>query len=428
MDVDGGRRTRAPGRVTMEFLFLVLYLCVIYLRPAEWVLFFHGWQLVDITLIGAALFLFFRIALTRRPLVKVPHTGMLLGLWASAILSHVAHTYLGGALGAFNLFGRIAITYLLIVNTITNTARFRVALALVVVLTAVLVWQGVEQYQTGLGWAGQRMSSGRRITWISIFNDPNDLALAFVIMVPVLLTYLVRPTFFGLKIVPLALLAFLVYGVFLTNSRGGVLGLMAAVMFFFVKRSRWVVPGMVVGGILAALVFAFGPSRLGLLSPTDESAYGRLDSWYYGFQLMKSNPVFGIGQNMFTDQYPLTAHNSFVLAASEMGFLGLFCWVGFFYVAFKGLSRVQQHHPMLAAYAHGLQASLVGFGATAFFLSRTYIEIPYLLAAFAAALFAIARHDRDRVAFAFGWRDVRNVGLVSLGALGMAQVAMKTWL
>jgi hypothetical protein len=416
----------------MEFLFLLLYLLVIYLRPAEWVVVFRGWQLVDVTLMGAALFLFFRIVLARRRFVALPHNGMLLGLWAAAILSHLVHTYIGGAVGAFTLFARIAITYFLIVNTVTSQGRFRIALALIVVLTAVLVWQGIEQHQTGLGWAGQRMSSGRRITWISIFNDPNDLALAFVIMVPVVLAYLVRPTFFGLKVVPLSLLAVLVYGIFLTNSRGGMLGLMVAVMYFFVRRSRWVVPGMVIGGLFAGLLFVFGPSRLGLLTAEgaaiEESAYGRLDSWYYGFQLMKSNPLFGVGHDMFTDQYPLTAHNSFVLAASEMGVLGLFFWVGFFYVAFKGLSLVQRHHPRLSAYACGLQASLVGFAATAFFLSRTYIEIPYLVAAFAAALFAIAREDTDRVAFAFGWRDVRNVGLLCMASLGMAQLAMKTWL
>lgn len=412
----------------MAFGFLLLYLCVVYLRPAEWVPLFFGWRLAQLTLIGAALFLFFHITMLRKSLVRVPHNGLLLGLWGAAILSHLVHTYAGGMTSAFMLFAQIAMTYFLVVNIVTTKTRFRLVLALLVVLTAVLVWQGIDQFYTGRGWAGQRMSSGQRITWISIFNDPNDLALAFVIAVPIVLAYLVRPGFFALKVVPLALLGLLVYGVFLTNSRGGLLGLMAAVTFFFIKRSRYLIPGGIIGGFLAALIFAFGPSRLGLLSAQDESAYGRLDSWYYGFQLMKSNPLFGVGYDMFTDQYPLTAHNSFVLAAAEMGLLGLCCWVGLFYVSFKGLSRVQKGHPELAPYAYGLQAALVGFGATAFFLSRTYTEIPYLVCALATALYAVARQDTDRVAFRLTWRDARTIVLLSLATLGLAQVAMKTWL
>ena len=131
---------------------------------------------------------------------------------------------------------------------------------------------------------------------------------------------------------------------------------------------------------------------------------------------------------MFTDQHHLTAHNSFVLAAAELGLVGLFFWVGLFYTSFKGLSSVQKHCPRLAGYAYGLQAAHVGFAATAFFLSRTYMELPYLLCALSAALYAVARNQTDRVEFRLTMKDARNVGLASIGALLLAQIAMKTWL
>jgi O-antigen ligase len=412
----------------MAFFFFMLYLSVIYLRPAEWVPFFHGWQLVDLTLIGAALFLMFQSAATKRGLVKVPHNGMILGLLGSIVASHAIHTYLGGIVGSFTAFAPVLIMYFLVVNTMKSEQQLKIGLWVIVLLTVLLAWQGIHQSEAGRGWAGQRMSSGGRITWIGIFNDPNDLALAFVIVVPVLFAFLVRPTFFALKILPLGLAALLIYGVFLTNSRGGALGLAVAVAFFFGKRSRWVIPGGIIGGSLAALIFAFGPSRLGLLAAQDESAMGRLDSWYYGFQLMKANPLFGVGHNMFTNDYPLTAHNSFVLAAAELGFVGLFCWVGLFYLSFKGLSLVQKHHARLAPYAYGLQASLVGFLATSFFLSRTYIEMPYLVCALSASLYYVASQQTDLVSLRVTGKEVGHVALLALGSLGMAQVAMKTWL
>ncbi len=412
----------------MAFFWLLLYLVVLYIRPAEWIPVFRGWQLADLTLIAGGLFLVFHIVATRKGLVRVPHTGLMLSLFGAMAASHAAHTYIGGIQAAIIGFAPVLIMYFLVVNTVTSTWRFKIVLWLLVFLTAVLVWQGIGQKLTGHGWAGQKLIAGR-ITWISIFNDPNDLALAFAIMVPVLLAILFKPGFFGLKVLPLGLLLLLVYGVFLTNSRGGALGLLVAIMFFFVKRSRYVIPGGVLGGLFAVPFFLFGPSRLGLLSAgPDESAYGRLDSWYYGFQLMKANPIFGVGKDLFTNDYPLTAHNSFVLAAAELGLVGLWCWLAVLYVSFKGLSLVQKHHATLAPYAYGLQAALMGYAATAFFLSRTYNELPYLVYGLSASLYSLASQDIEQVRFRFTGGDAVKVFLLAVGVLGMTQLAMKTWL
>jgi len=412
----------------MAFFFFVLSLIVLYIRPAEWIPFFAGWHLAVLTLVGTALFLLFQVMATKKPLIKVPHNGMMIGLLLAVVASHAVHTYFGGMINGFTEFFKILVMYYLIVNTIASKRQFQSALWVVILLTAILAIQGVCQYHTGHGWAGQYMAEGRRITWISIFDDPNDLAMTFVVMVPVLLAYLVKPGFFGLKVGPLSVLGLILYAIFLTNSRGGMLGLMISIVFFFVKRSRYILPGGIIGGILSGLVFVFGPSRLGVLSSQDASAHGRLDAWYYGFQLMKSSPIFGVGFDMFTDQYPLTAHNSFVLAASELGLFGLFFWVGLFYVSFKSMSLVQKHCPELAPYAYSLQAALVGFLATAFFLSRTYNPIPYLVCALAASLYAVAREQTDSVAFRFTVKDARNVFLLAVGSLVMAQLAMKVWL
>jgi len=413
----------------MAYFFFLLYLVVLYIRPAEWIGVFRGWQLADITLLGTMFFLVFEQVATRRGLIKVPHTRLLVGLLLAMVLSHAAHTYIEGIKLAITGFAPVVIMYYLTINTVTTGRRLQVALWMVVLLTAVLAWQGIYQFDNYYGWAGQKMALGHRITWISIFNDPNDLALAFVIVVPVLLSYLVKPIFVGLKIIPLALLGLLIYGVYLTNSRGGILGLMVTIAFFFIKRSRWVVPGGILGGAMATLVFLFGPSRLGLMAASDASAQGRLESWYYGFQLIKANPLFGVGHNMFTNDYPLTAHNSFILAAAELGIIGLCCWVGLLYTSFKSLSLVQKHaRGPLAHHAYALQAALIGFAATTLFLSRTYNELPYLLCALSASLYYVAVQGHPEVAFQLRGKDYRNIVILSLGSLGLAQVAMKTWL
>lgn len=411
----------------MTFALLLCYLTVIYLRPAEWIPWMQGWQIMDAVMLGSLFFLFLVVALTKGSnLVRIPHNRLLLGFFAAIVLSHVTNGYIGGMIHSVTAFLVNVITYFLVVNVVTTPRKLQVSLWLLVTLTSLLAWQGIVQAATGIGWAGQLPALGR-ITWIGIFNDPNDLALAFVIVVPVLMASVAGPSFIGFKWLPLALIGLLTYGIYLTNSRGGMLALMAATGHFFIRRSKHRVLGGILGGLAALLFFLFGPSRLGMISAEEESAGGRLDAWYYGFQLLKRNPLFGAGQDMFTDDYPLTAHNSFVLAFAELGLVGFFCWVGLLYITFKGLVLVEKH-PRLWPYALGLEASLVGFCAAAFFLSRTYILLPYLLVALSAALVNIARSHLPEFSVQFGGADVKKVAWASLGILVLLQAAMKTWL
>ena len=412
----------------MTFVLLLCYLSVVYLRPAEWVPWLLRWQLMDVTMLGVAFFLFLVVAMTKGSnLVRTPHNRLLVGLFAAIILSHLTNGYVGGLIAATSAFTVNVITYFLIVNVVNTQRKLQVSLGVLAVLTSLLAWQGVVQHATGIGWAGQWPAENGRITWIGIFNDPNDLGLAFVIIVPMLLAYIAGPSFIGFKWLPIGLIGLLVYGIYLTNSRGAMLALMAAIGYFFIRRSKHRVMGGLMGGALALLFFLFGPSRLGMISAEEDSAAGRLDAWYYGFQLLKHRPLFGIGQNMFTNDYPLTAHNSFVLAFAELGLAGFFCWVGLLYITFKGLLLAEKH-PRLSPYALGLGASLVGFCTAAFFLSRTYTLLPYLLVALSAALANVARVQMPEFAMRFGRADVRNVALACLGLLVLLQVAMKTWL
>ena len=70
----------------------------------------------------------------------------------------------------------------------------------------------------------------------------------------------------------------------------------------------------------------------------------------------------------------------------------------------------------------------MGFGAAAFFLSRTYIVLPYILCGLAASLHNIARREAPEVEFALTWRHLRNIGLCALGTLALIVIAMKVWL
>jgi len=326
--------------------------------------------------------------------------------------------------------------FFLLLNGINTSRKFKIAVWLIVLLIVILVPQGIYQLEHGYGWAGQRLTTQggkitpliQRINWIGIFNDPNDLALTFVIAVGIVLAFSFGKAGFIQRLMSLPVLSFLLYGIYLTNSRGGLVALMATVYFFFIKRTNRLFWGSIIGGTLAFALFAIGPSRSALFNIQEASAFNRVELWYEGILMLKSNPLFGVGFEMFTDQLAQTAHNSYILAAAELGFFGLFFWMGLIYSSFKGLSLVQAHDPRLKTYALGLQSGLVGFCAAAFFLSRTYVILPYLLFALSGSLMYVAKQYNEDLNFNFTKKDFRTTALLSIGVLLLAYGVIKTGL
>jgi len=162
-----------------------------------------------------------------------------------------------------------------------------------------------------------------------------------------------------------------------------------------------------------------------MINVTESSAFGRVELWYGGIQLLKSSPLFGVGYDMFMEELPQTAHSSFILAAAELGFLGLMAWVGLLYSSFKGLSIIQENDERLYNYALGLQSSLVGFCAAAFFLSRTYIILPFMLVALSGSLMYVAHSRNKNLNFAFTRKDLKTTFLLSVGVLLLSYGVIK---
>ncbi len=413
----------------MSFITLLLYIFCTFIRPQDWVPGIMGLRLVNMLALATLGFLIFeRLGKRKFALVKVPQNKLLLGFFISILMSHISHTYFAGLTAAMTDFFVIFILYFLVLNAVNSEGKFKMLIWFVCALIIVLVFQGIYQVKTGYGWAGQSLTYQNdvvRINWIGIFNDPNDLALTFIVAVGFMCAFAFGQTNFFQKLIAFPALGLLLYGILLANSRGGFLALMATIFFYFVKRTGKIFIGGVLGGMGAVAVLALGPSRMGLLTTTEASANARVNLWYEGIQLIKRSPIFGVGYDMFMDALPQTAHNSYILAAAELGMVGLFFWVALFYSSFKGLSIIQNKDKKLKTYALGLQSSLVGFCAAAFFLSRTYIIIPYLLVAFSGSLMHIASLKNDTLDFSFTRKDAQISALLSVGVLALALTAVK---
>lgn len=418
----------------MSFLLLCLYLFCTFIRPQEWVPMVLGAPLINS--LALLIFVFLcaeRMMASKQGFIKVPQNNLMIGLYFAVVMSHVSHLYLAGTIASVKTFLVVFLLYFLMLNAINTSRKYKIAVWLIVFLVTILVFQGIDQVRNGYGWAGQFpvLQGGKltplitRITWVGIFGDPNDLALTFVIAVGIAFPFIFGRTNIILWPLSILVVGLLFYGIYLTNSRGGLLALMATIYMFMVRRTGKIFWGSIIGGMLAAVVLIFGPSRVGSISSGEASAYSRVEYWYQSILFLKSNPIFGIGLNMYTDTMPQTAHNSYALAFAELGFFGFYMWMGLLYVSFLGLTRIQERVPQLYNYALGLQCGLVGFCAAAFFLSRTYVIIPYLIFALTGSLMHIAQQINPDVKFEFTKKDMRNNFLICLGTIVLIYVTIK---
>lgn len=242
--------------------------------------------------------------------------------------------------------------------------------------------------------------------------DPNDLALALVMVLPLLL-YLFSVSGPGYKFV-LAGMAFVcLYGVVLTRSRGGLLGLLALGALILTRSSLSRASKLVVVAI-SILVFGTPASTVywdriqTMWAPKteyDRTAGGRIEIWKTGLMLMATHP-WGVGIDGFTTAEGLShggkgkwsaAHNSFLQVGTELGIAGLAIFLLLLARTIKDLRRIQANVPVTANYsnpvmvlASALEVSLWGFVVGGFFLSQAYNGLLYILLALSVACARLA--------------------------------------
>jgi O-antigen ligase len=153
----------------------------------------------------------------------------------------------------------------------------------------------------------------------------------------------------------------------------------------------------------------------------------RLAIWSDGMTFFKRSPIWGIGFGGFTADRHMTAHNSYLLVAAELGVIGYFLWMSIIVVTMIQLSRVPKavgkSDPVLARWAVGLRLSLAVYLFTSFFLSRTYSLPIYLLFGMAGAIIAAAGGDDAVPVRGTGW-PVWSMGLC-VGILTMIYIMLR---
>jgi len=391
----------------MGFALTLFYLLSTFLTPAELMPALLPYRVMLVLLIITLLVSVFTM-LGSRFSFKEPQLLLVFALVIDASLSVLwGVRWLTGAMNtAFDLLFLAGIATM-VCWTVTSIGRLRLLALLLAAIGVTYTIEGILAIETGyrkdefiISEDDENPGGGlrhiERIRGLGVLNDPNDLG-QFMLVDIALLGACWRPRKFVsntfLVTVPSAIQF---AGIVFTHSRGTILGCLVLFLLLFQKRMGKF--GLVIGvgtGVLGVLAMTVLTGRG--ISMQEGSAAGRLDAWYVGMQMFKNSPVFGVGYQQFTEHNPLTAHNSYMLCIAELGMPGLFLWLSIIIssmLRLQSLSRVAVETPEtedIKRAARSVFLAFILFATTAWFLSRTYATILFVLVGCAIAVAEIAR-------------------------------------
>jgi putative inorganic carbon (hco3(-)) transporter len=254
----------------VDFALFLLLNGVLFIRPEELIPAIAGAQIYYWVILGNLLLCAPAILkqLEFEELWKNPVTVCVLGVLAAIFASHLARFDLWSArMGAFE-FLKVALYFLLLMSVVNSKKRLLWFLAAIVVFTlavnvlAVLQYHGKIQIEaltvlmendydetTGARFQIPRMRA------TGIFNDPNDLSMIIVAGVVICGAGMLAPRLGGVRFLLIVPIGFLLYALTLTQSRGGMLALLAGCGAMFYLKYGWqkavLVAAVAVPGVLA---------------------------------------------------------------------------------------------------------------------------------------------------------------------------------
>jgi putative inorganic carbon (HCO3(-)) transporter len=378
----------------LEFFFSV-YLLLLLLRPQEWTE-----ALKQVPILQGLLIVCVLLWLRRgHKALRMAQFPLLVWFVAATVVSAAAIGWLGSLASEYQVLGPILLMFAVLTTVAQELWMMRRIMRITIFCACLMVLHGYLQLKNGVGWTGMQPVQGR-ITYVGIFDDPNDLGQLLVVCIA-FCSYLRTQAATALRTLYLLVIGWLCYGIYLTDSRGTMLAGLA--VFAMVAARRYGKIGLAVLGAMTVPVLALH-TRFGEISAQEQSASDRIDSWYQGFQMFLSRPLTGVGLGQYEDHNLLTAHNSVVLPMAELGLLGFIPWFGLvvitarmvYWLAYEARTPASAEFDADVVAAereagYALLVAAVGFAVSAFFLSTSYKHMFFFILGIIVARFYRAR-------------------------------------
>ncbi|WP_284179839.1 O-antigen ligase family protein [Rhabdaerophilum sp. SD176] len=310
---------------------------------------------------------------------------------------------------------KIGIMTLAIAWLVRKPGDFLLFMRVMVLAGVAVAAVALQNKAQGIGLVeGTRVTIGRDIG--SVLGDPNDLSLVLLFPLSFAVGMTVSPTGRLDRTIGLLGSAAIIAAIIATQSRGGLLGMVAVfgtVGWRLVKNKMLLVTIGLIG--LAILFAAAGISSRASGGAheegIDESAMGRIYAWEAAIKMATQRPLTGVGLDNFVPNYFFysdhwdgmnhAVHSTWFGVLGETGLPGLIVFVTMIAVTARSLLRTlpriapgPETAPVRAA-GLGLLSGVAGFCLSGTFLTQGFTWPVYVLVALSAALSRSANPVRD---------------------------------
>ena len=394
------RRTRRRETVDdfrWSYRFLLLFLILVYtntpfILPALEVL--HPAKIVAGLAIIAVLFE--AMSGHTRLTLALPEGAWLITFLDAAVLSCLTALWPSYAVTTVTELLKMGLVFFFLVNCAATETRLPQVMWIIVLCGLFPAFGTLHNYLGGNLFEG-------RAAWVGIFANPNEVAYSLVVLLP-LAAYLAwaggwmaRLSLLGISLVYLG-------AIFVTFSRGGLIGLVAIVEFIALRqKSLWlqiVILVVVAGGVLFGERHWSRNEDFSQLN-NDLSFQQRIVTSEVGLKMFADHPVSGVGIGCSVVAWPLYApgnlytrgalvtHNTFVQVFGETGLLG---GLPFLILIGTALRRIRARTDATPFRLPGvaIEASLWGFIVCGMSGGYVVTWFPYILLGLAATAGRVA--------------------------------------
>jgi putative inorganic carbon (HCO3(-)) transporter len=280
-------------------------------------------------------------------------TYLMLALIAAIGFSQVVNGWLGGIVYAWSKFLPSAATYFFVVANVTTVRKLKFITLVTVATCLVVAAESLSGYYWGFGSGtfvlhqniySQDEIVGQllRVRAVGFLNDPNDYAQLLLIALPLIFVAWQSRRILINSMVVLMPSGLMLWTIYLTHSRGALIGLIVLSLFAARKRISKAKSLVLTGSLI---LVALGMNFMGGRGISASEGSDRLEAWATGLELLKSAPLFGIGFGSFTDFNGITAHNSLILCLAELGVVGGTIWLALLVTTTMGLNDLLELEP-----------------------------------------------------------------------------------
>ncbi|ABF88683.1 O-antigen polymerase family protein [Myxococcus xanthus DK 1622] len=389
-------------RDVWAFYALTAFAAVMYSVPGEWIPALAPLRLALVTSGLAAGLMVIRRLGRAEPLYLDGSRGLALIAFSTLAVASVGWSVIPEVTTATGVeLLKLTAIYITFINVITTGRRLAVVCGAMVLASVVTSIGAINWYLVG-----EDLVEGFRARWVGVYADPNHMAMNLALVVPLAVAFVARKSsgwLWRLACLTAAILA--VAAIVVSHSRGGFIGLSAAMAVWAIREKRRI-QAIVVGSLFVMGLLVFAPQSFWQRNETvaefheDASAMGRVYAWQVASRISLDKPLLGVGAGGFRYAWPMyappearrayVAHNIFLDVIGELGWVGLLFFMVFTGGAAGGAFEASRDKEV-GWLARALSASVVGYLVCDLFSGYILSAHLYVLFGLAAAAHRVAR-------------------------------------